>query len=213
MLGKRFHFLVAVEFLRPDRYRCICDCGNEVVAYTGNLNKGRNKSCGCWKKMTSKAIHTTHGMSYSDEYKIWQGIRTRCKNPNATSFPRYGGSGITICERWDNSFDAFHEDMGPRPSKKHSVDRINNDGNYEPSNCRWATPSEQRSNTTTNVFVEYQGRRMTTAQFAELTGFTKLTVYRWVTRDKLSMEQIEERLVARQKSRLNPRSRRATRNA
>lgn len=212
MLGKRFHFLVAVEFFRPDRYRCICDCGNEVVAYTGNLTKGKTKSCGCWKKMVSSITNKKHGMSNSDEYRIWQGIRMRCLNPNVKNYNRYGGAGITICDRWVNSFENFYADMGGRPSKTHSVDRINNDGNYEPSNCRWATPSEQGNNTTKNVFVEYQGRRMTTAQFAQLTGFTKLTVYRWVTRDKLSMEQIEQRLAARKEAALNPGSRRPARH-
>lgn len=87
-----------------------------------------------------------HGMSRSAEYRIWQGILNRCLNKNVKFYRRYGGRGITVCDAWRHDFQKFYRDMGPRPSPRHSIDRINNDGNYEPANCRWATPAQQAAN-------------------------------------------------------------------
>lgn len=101
------------------------------------------------------------------EYRAWINMRSRCKTPSANGYHRYGGRGITVCERWDNSFEAFIEDMGPRPSPKHSVDRIDVNGNYEPGNCRWATKQEQARNLTNNRIVTINGRRMTLAEAVE----------------------------------------------
>lgn len=111
------------------------------------------------------------------EYNIWEGIVQRCCNEKCDAWDKYGGRGITICDRWRNSSDAFLEDMGPRPSKFHSVDRIDVNGNYEPSNCRWATQKEQMRNMRRNVHIEYQGRKMTIAEFSELTDVTQKTMY------------------------------------
>jgi hypothetical protein len=207
MTEKRFNQWVVLDRVKRDYYLCRCDCGTEKVVFMGNLRSGKSKSCGCLRDQLSRLHNITHGMSYSDEYKIWHGMRTRCKNPNAIGFANYGAAGIIVCERWDNSFNAFYEDMGPRPSKDHSVDRINNEGNYEPGNCRWATGVEQSNNTSRNVFITHEGKTMTTAEFARLTGFTPLTVYRWVTRDKLTSEQISRKLVARQRANGNKRAR------
>lgn len=109
-------------------------------------------------------MHLTHGMTKSPEFGAWDGMRDRCAN---RLDPNYGGRGIRVCERWQSSFEAFYEDMGPRPSSHHSLDRIDVNGDYEPGNCRWATRKEQCRNTRRSVFVEYLGKRINLKDLAE----------------------------------------------
>lgn len=120
-----------------------CSCGTEKAVQIDNL--ARTHSCGCIKR-EMLAAKATHGLSQSSEYHAWAGMIDRCRRVGRHDFARYGGRGVRVCERWLESFPAFYADMGPRPSGKHSIDRINTDGDYEPSNCRWATAKEQRVN-------------------------------------------------------------------
>lgn len=147
--------LTFVAFSHRDRHgkphgRFICVCGGERVALLGDVKRGRTRSCGCLKAETSVGVPPRHGHSagykVSAEYRAWTAMRTRCRNPRSASYHNYGGRGIKVCERWD-LFDNFLADMGLKPSPQHSLDRFpNNDGNYEPGNCRWATNYEQQNN-------------------------------------------------------------------
>lgn len=130
---------------------CRCECGNVVSVMGTSLCSGRSRSCGCLHR-EAITIHGCSGRngdakSRSPEYRTWQAMKARCENPRCPRFKDYGGRGISICKRWSDSFKAFRDDMGPRPSAEHSIDRVNNDGNYEPGNCRWATRRQQQQNT------------------------------------------------------------------
>lgn len=117
-----------------------------------------------------------HGMRHTLEYKVWAKMKERCFNPNTKEYHNYGGRGITVCDSWKNSFTQFYQDMGPRPSKKHSIDRIDNDGNYEPGNCRWATREEQSRNKRVNRVVIFQGKRVLASDLSRDAGMGRSTV-------------------------------------
>lgn len=151
---------------RDSRWDCVCECGTTLTVIRGSLTSGNTISCGCYRKEVSTATQTSHGMSDSTEYRIWQMMVARCTNPNMEAYANYGGRGIKVCWRWIDSFENFFMDMGPRPSLEHTLDREENDGNYEPGNCRWATPLEQANNRRSNVFYEFNGVKKTIAEWS-----------------------------------------------
>lgn len=143
-----------------------------------------------------------HGMTGTPEHRIWAGMRKRCFTQSYKEYHLYGGRGITICERWAE-FENFFADMGLRPSTSHSLDRIDSDGNYEPSNCRWATDREQSNNTSRNVWVSFNGSRYSVAQLSRATGVSQYTIHSWLKVQKLTEKQITEKLIARERPDLN----------
>jgi hypothetical protein len=163
---------------------CVCDCGTEKVVVGDSLKKGLSKSCGC----AGKDWCRTHGMEGTPTYTVWAGMIQRCHNPNARSYKHYGNRGIKVCDAWRNSFTEFFNDMGAKPDGL-SLDRINNDGDYEPSNCRWATGSQQKRNRRTTTFLTYQGKTQSVSDWAESIGLPRKILERRV-RDKWPLERI-----------------------
>ena len=147
-------------------------CGEESTARANNLLTGHTTTCGCLQAdmRTSGVLRTTHGESRSPEWAVWQRMKNRCGNSSAKDFHNYGGRGITVCERWRNSFAAFIADLGKRQSRAHTLDRIDNDGNYEPSNCRWRTRKEQARNKRNNVHIVAKGESLLLTEWAAKLG-------------------------------------------
>lgn len=130
-------------------WRCVCDCGNEVTHSGSDLTRTRKYqiySCGCYRREINSKINKTHGMTKTPEYQAWRAMKLRCTDPKSHRFSSYGGRGIRVCDEWLASFEAFFAHIGPKPSAAHSLDRIDNNGNYEPGNVRWATAKEQAGN-------------------------------------------------------------------
>jgi hypothetical protein len=155
---------------RAAMWECLCSCGKKHVASLGSLRQGKVSSCGCKKSQLISEKRSTHGATNTDEYRIYRGVIARCENPNVKVYPDYGGRGIKICERWRSSFENFLADMGPRPSKDHSLDRENSDGHYEPGNVRWALQSKQVNNRRNTRFVTYRGEKMALTEAVRLGG-------------------------------------------
>ena len=180
--GERFGRLVALRLVSRDlkwnghKWLFVCDCGKEKIISIKSVRTGNTQSCGCLSSERLAERNKTHGLSKSNslEYRSWKDMRMRCRNHNDTDWDNYGGRGIAICERWED-FSAFLADMGPRP-RGYTLDRIDSNGNYEPSNCRWATAKTQANNKRSNVYIVIGGEKRTAQEWSDHYGLNRETV-------------------------------------
>ena len=177
------------RFMIADRtfFVCQCSCDSIIVARTDSLKSGHAQSCGCLHKDRVRVVvaakNKKHGKTRSQEHKTWSTLIQRCTNPNNHKYKDYGGRGIYVEDAWHpdrhpkgQAFLNFLADMGERPSKDHSIDRIDNDGPYSKENCRWATREEQQNNKRNNRFLEFRGKSQTVAQWARELGIKRTTI-------------------------------------
>lgn len=167
--GDKYNRLTIIKEVKPNYTKsgrkmrmimCKCECGTIKNYMLWHLRSGHTKSCGCHKL----DIHIKHNKCGSAEYRTWTNMKNRCLNKNERRYNNYGGRGIKLCKRWYD-FENFYKDMGKRP-KNTTIDRIDNDGNYEPTNCRWATPKEQSNNMRSNVILSHKGKSLTISQWS-----------------------------------------------
>ena len=175
LIGQRFAKFAVIDGPikkigdRKYYWLCKCVCGKEKLVSTNWLITGYSKSCGCSRGEYVGNAHRKHGMCRTRTYQIWVGAKDRCYNKNNPNFNNYGGRGITVCERWRESFENFYADMGEAVGKM-TLNRIDTNGNYEPSNCRWATMQEQNNNRRDNIIVLYNGEQTTLPNLARQLG-------------------------------------------
>ena len=200
LTGMVFNELTVIELAEIThdhraKWRCVCVCGKETVVFASGLKAGTTRSCGCWHRAQFKKLATTHGKSKSEEYGIWQNMKCRCMLPKSTGYENYGGRGIKVCDRWLNSFENFLADMGPRPSKNHSIDRYPDvNGHYEPENVRWATKKEQSANVRNNLWVVFRGERMVYTEFWRRLGIKSNHSFNLIKKG-WTADQIEEHYI------------------
>lgn len=202
MIGRRFGRWIVLRyaFHHPDghaHFGCMCDCGNERIVAGYSMTRGQTVSCGCYSKESLSRRQTTHGETIgrmdSVEHYTWHSMIQRCEDENHISYPNYGARGIQVCARWRGSFAAFLEDMGRRPSDDYSIGRIDNSGDYEPSNCRWETSEFQQNNRRSNRKFTHNGETLTIAQWARRCGIGKhrlryrLVIANWPIENALTL--------------------------
>ena len=182
--GQRFGRLRVLEFVKTQNgksyWHCTCECGSQGIFKAEALQIGHTKSCGCLHRETMRKKLFVHGMSRTRIYVIWTNIVKRCTKKDCWNYLRYGGRGIKVCSRWRKSFVNFYHDMGEPPSSKHEIDRIDNDGNYSPENCRWVTKTEQARNRRNNTRIEYAGLTLCIVEWED-----RLNVRRGTIRSRL----------------------------
>lgn len=187
-IGRRYGRLMVIGYAGNDNSRkslwnCMCDCGNITTVMVSHLTCGRISSCGCLKRELMSDRFSTHRQCQSREYTSWCGMKYRCNNPKCEHYQLYGGRGIKVCKRWQNSFEAFLKDMGPMPKGRYSIDRINTNGDYKPSNCRWGTDEIQAKNRRSTVWITYLGLTMCLREWADYMGVQESNLSRRVRRD------------------------------
>lgn len=186
LAGQRFGKLKVLSISHKKRssyWCCKCDCGSQVIIREWCLLNGTRTTCGCVGHKTNLK-HGQSGRTRTKEYYTWCSMVGRCQNPNLPMYKRYGGRGITVCERWRNSYETFLSDLGKAPSKKHSIERINNDGNYEPGNCKWATNDEQQRNRQGVILVTHNNLTLPLSDWCNRLKLNRSTVRKYLNNGK-----------------------------
>jgi hypothetical protein len=200
IIGKKFNRLTVVKELDKRVFKsgsireflCICDCGKETKAMLNKLKNNNTMSCGCLRlELFFKKI-TTHGMTSSPEYQAWLGMKQRCYDLNGSEYKRYMVRGIEIYDEWIHDFQKFYEYIGKKPSKKHSIDRIDNNKGYFPGNVRWATINEQARNKRSNIIIEYKGEKKCITDWAKEINMNLWTLMARIKRNKWSIDRAIE---------------------
>lgn len=187
--GQKFNRLTVIGRAENNKYnraqwKCKCDCGNTIIVSGNALLRENTKSCGClnYDKL-KESKNKTHGMSNTRIFRIWINMKARCINEKHEAYKDYGGRGICVCEEWKNSFEAFYDwSIKNGYSDKLTIDRIDVNGNYEPSNCRWITLKEQQNNKRTNHIITYNGESHTIAQWGEKVGINRKILARRINK-------------------------------
>lgn len=183
LTGRKFHRLEVISNAGTNKHgaqmwNCLCECGSFTCVPSQNLKSGNTKSCGCWKRNTVKTASITHGQAQTRIYRIWNNMKQRCQNPNIPQYKQYGARGIRVCEEWQQ-FEPFFQWATANGYTEHlSIDRINNDGDYAPDNCRWATSKEQAHNTRRSLHVTIGDESKTVEQLAAESGLNPKTIYK-----------------------------------
>jgi hypothetical protein len=184
--GEKFNRLTAVKQDSKYYYWVFqCDCGNVKSIRKDHVENGKTTSCGCYVKEFAKKLHSKHGKAGSKIYRVWAKMKERCLYKNCKEYRHYGGRGITICKRW-LKFENFYKDMGEVPQNM-SLERINNDGNYEKRNCKWATKKEQANNRRSSLYISMNGVRITLTDLAETFGLTDICLYKRIINPKFTV--------------------------
>lgn len=176
LVGKVFYRLTLIKKLEGRFWECLCSCGNIKKISISDIKRGYTKSCGCYNKEVRSKTHRTHGLSKTPEYRVWKAIKTRCDNKNNHKYPTYGGRGIKVCKQWLNDFPQFLKDMGLRPNLSFTIERKNVNGDYELSNCKWATSTEQSRNKTDTIYVMTEWGLISLPEAAEKSGINYKTL-------------------------------------
>jgi len=194
LTGQKFGRLTVIEKAEKTKHgatkwRCKCECGNETFVISDELRKGATQSCGCYKKEISKILakehiagkNKTHGKTGTLIYKEWSEMKRRCFNSHDTSFQYYGARGITVCEKWKNDFEAFYEDVSKLPNfgkEGYSLNRIDNNGNYEPDNVGWANDITQANNRRTTILINYNNKKYPLSELARMYRVSSKKLYK-----------------------------------
>ena len=194
--GQQFHYWTVLDragstLAKKATWNCICQCGTTRIVVGSDLKKGASKSCGCHQKEVASSI-CVHGMADTQEYSIWCAMKARCQNSKVSNYHNYGGRGISVCERWE-TFENFYADMGDCGGL--TIERIDTNGDYEPSNCRWATRKEQGNNKRNNRLLSFDGLTLTVQQWADRIGIGEATIRKrlrlgWSTAKALTTEAV-----------------------